>query len=73
VLAGYIGPHKIIWAADPHSRRVLPGVPATISVRVEPMSPKRSIRYWPRVRCVPSPRPVFPHQRGPLGFIEPLS
>ncbi len=25
VLAGYIGPHKIMWAADPHSDGFFPG------------------------------------------------
>jgi len=72
VLADYIGPHKIMWATDyPHSDGFFPGAPQMISERLAPLSP--DVRCWPGVQWDFSSRPIFPHQRSPLGFIEPLS
>jgi hypothetical protein len=74
VLAGYIGPHKIMWATDyPHSDGFFPWAPQMISERLEPLPPEARHQCWPVARWDSSSRPVFPHQRSPVGFIEPLS
>jgi uncharacterized protein len=41
VLAGYIGPHKIMWATDyAHSDGFFPGAPQMIGERIGPLSPE---------------------------------
>jgi predicted TIM-barrel fold metal-dependent hydrolase len=41
VLAGYIGPHKILWATDyPHSDGFFPGAPQMLGERIESLSPE---------------------------------
>jgi predicted TIM-barrel fold metal-dependent hydrolase len=40
VLAGYIGPHKILWATDyPHQDGFFPGAPEMLRERLGPLSP----------------------------------
>ena len=41
VLAGYIGPQKILWATDyPHSDGFFPGAPQMLRERIESLSPE---------------------------------